>query len=528
MTIIEPGDNHMHIYEGNIVTCDANNSQFRYLVEDQGRIIFAGDILPAEYNSLPRIALGEKALLPAFADTHLHYSSYAFFAASLDVRQARSIDDILDLINQYVIAQRPKTVLGFGVSAHNVKEKRLIEKIDLNRAFRHIPIMLIKYDGHASVNNSRMLEELPDKISKMRGYHSGTGQLNQEAFFASTDFITKKVSLITLLKNSLRGFDLLAEKGIGIINNAEGVGFPRDLDVDLMRFVARGLANPFSMRLFFQTMDVQKVLKRKLPRIGGCFATALDGCFGSADAALKEPYTIDSANRGILFYKQEEVDAFVKKANRAHLQVEMHAIGDAAFDQAVNAFAAALQDYPREDHRHSIIHACLPTEQGLERVARLGLGIAAQPAFIDWNLEPMEYLEKILGERAHKLNPLKTMQDIGIKVSGGSDAPCTLPDPIEGIYCACNNIVPEQSLSIAEALKLFTSNAAWMSFDEKQRGTLETGKIADMVILNKNPLAQHPKDLRELRVEKLLLSGKEYQQGQGIGSLIWNGLISRK
>jgi hypothetical protein len=490
----------MHIYEGNIVSCNAQNSQYRYLIEDQGKILFTGDNLLDEYNSLPRIALGERALLPAFADTHLHYSSYAFFAASLDVRQARSIEDILDLINQYVIAHRPKTVLGFGVSAHNVKEKRLIEKIDLNRAFRHIPIMLIKYDGHASVNNSRMMEELPDKISKMRGYHSGTGQLNQEAFFAATDFITKKVSVFTLLKNSLRGFDLLAEKGIGMINNAEGVGFPRDLDVDLMRFVARGLANPFPTRLFFQTMDVQKVLKRKLPRIGGCFATALDGCFGSVDAALNDPYANDAQNKGVLFYNQEKVNEFVREANRANLQIEMHAIGDAAFDQAVNAFETALKDYPRADHRHAIIHACLPTEQGLEKAATLGLGIAAQPAFIHWTLEPLEYLERILGDRAYKLNPLKTMLNMGIKVSGGSDAPCTLPDPIEGIYCACNNIVPEQSLSIADALRLFTSDAAWMSFDEKQRGTLETGKIADMVILNKNPLTMKPEDLRKLKV----------------------------
>jgi predicted amidohydrolase YtcJ len=515
----------MKIYEGNIVSCNPSYSVFQYLVEDKGQIRFAGDNLPEEYNRLPRIALGEKALLPAFADTHLHYSSYAFFAASLDVRQARSIPDILDLINQYIIARRPKTILGWGVSAHNVKEKRLIEKSDLDRAFPDIPIMLIKYDGHASVNNGRMLEMLPEKISTMRGYNSQTGQLNQEAFFAATDFITKKVSPLTLLKNSLRGFDLLAEKGIGMIHTVEGVGFPHDLDVDLMRFVARGLANPFQTRLFFQTMDCQKVLKRKLPRVGGCFATALDGCFGSVDAALHEPYTNDPHNKGILFYTQEKVDAFVKEANRAHLQVEMHAIGDAAFDQAVNAFAAALQDYPREDHRHSIIHACLPTPESLEKAARLSLGIAAQPAFIHWPLEPLEYLENIMGARACKLNPLKTMQDMGLIVSGGSDAPCTLPDPIEGIYCACNNIVPEQSLSIADALKLFTSNAAWMSFDEKQRGTLETGKIADMVILNQNPLAMKAKDLRELKVERLLLQGREYQSGQGITSMLINGLL---
>jgi predicted amidohydrolase YtcJ len=517
----------MKIYEGNIISCDQNNSCFQYLVEDNGIIRFAGKELPAAYVHLPRISLGKKALLPAFADTHLHYSSYAFFSSGLDVRRATSIGEIIELIEQHIIARRPKTVLGFGVSAHNVKEKRLIEKIDLQRAFPRIPVMLIKYDGHASVNNAAMLAMLPPNIRDMRGYHPGTGRLNQEAFFAATDFVTKKVSTISLIKNTLRSFDRLAQKGIGMIHTAEGVGFPNDLDVDLVRFIAGGLANPFVVRLFFQTMDINKVLKRKLPRIGGCFAAALDGCFGSVDAALLEPYDNDLANKGVLFYSQEEVNAFTRRANRAGLQIEMHAIGDAAFNQAVSALEAALKDYPREDHRHSIIHACLPTEEGLTKVARLGIGIAAQPAFIHWPLEPLHYLESILGPRAYQLNCLKKMLNMGIKVSGGSDAPCTLPDPIEGIYCACNNTVSEESLSITDALKLFTANAAWMSFDEKQRGTLEAGKFADMVILNSNPLTMDPRNLRELQVETLLLQGRPYEPGQGIVSMLARSLASK-
>jgi hypothetical protein len=385
--------------------------------------------------------------------------------------------------------------------------------------------MLIKYDGHASVNNAAMLAILPDKISTLRGYHSGTGRLNQEAYFAATDFITGKVSPISLVKNILRTFDLLAQKGIGMIHTAEGVGFPRDLDVDMIRFISRGLANPFPVRVFFQTMNIDKVLKRKLPRIGGCFAAALDGCFGSVDAALNDPYRNDPGNSGVLFYPQEEVDSFARRANRAGLQIAMHAIGDAAFDQAIGALETALKDYPRRDHRHIIIHACLPTEKGLEKAARLGVGIAAQPAFIHWPLEPAEYLEKILGPRANRLNPLKTMLDMGITVSGGSDAPCTLPDPVEGIYCACNNTAPEESLSIPEALKLFTGNAAWTSFDEGKRGSLETGKIADMVILNRNPLEMKPENLRELQVETLLLSGRKYEPGQGLASMLFHGII---
>ncbi len=205
----------------------------------------------------------------------------------------------------------------------------------------------------------------------------------------------------------------------------------------------------------------------------------------------------------------------------------MHAIGDAAFDQAVHALSAALKDNPREDHRHTIIHACLPTKEGLEKCAELGIAIALQPSFIHWNLEPLEYIESIMGDRAYKLSPLRTMTDMGIKLSGGSDAPCTEPDPVFGIWAACNHYVPEESLSIQEALTMFTRNAAWTTFDEKERGSLERGKIADMAILNRNPLTMKKEDLLHLNVEALILSGNEYRPGQSMAGLLWRGLTRR-
>jgi predicted amidohydrolase YtcJ len=142
-----------------------------------------------------------------------------------------------------------------------------------------------------------------------------------------------------------------------------------------------------------------------------------------------------------------------------------------------------------------------------------------------WDLEPLEFLHSILGNRADKISPLRKMTAMGIVLSGGSDAPCTLPDPIAGIHAACNHYVPEQSLTIPEALKLFTYNAAWTTFDEKERGSLETGKMADMVILNRNPLTMKPDELLGLKVENLLLKGEPYKKGQGMLSLLAKGLL---
>lgn len=516
----------MKIYEGTIISCDREDHVHRYLIEDHGRILHVGDELPAAYLGAPREDLGKRALLPCFGDTHLHFASHALFRAGLDVRSARSLPEMCDRIREFTRENGDRIIMGFGASTHCVREKRLISRKELDQACPDRAVFIVKYDGHACILNSRMMAMLPGRVKTLRGWHEETGEMNQEAFFASTDFITKKVSLPRTIRNMLRAVDGMAEKGFGLMHTVSGVGFPLDLDVAMEMILGRGLDSGFQSRLFFQTMDLAKVKKRKLPRVGGCFATALDGCFGSEDAALRQPYASNPRNRGILFYRDDVVIDFAKRANREGLQIEMHAIGDAAFDQAVMAIEAALKDCPRPDHRHGIIHACLPTEEGLKKCADLGIQLPVQPAFLHWELEPAEFVQSLIGDRMEGILPLRRMTDMGIMLSGGSDAPCTLPDPIAGIHAACNHPVPGQSLTIPEALKLFTWNAAWTTFDEKERGSLEAGKTADMAILNRNPLAMEPQGLSELKVESLLLKGEPYRGGQGMLSLLAKGLLS--
>lgn len=522
----------MKVYEGSIVTCDAAGSVARYLVEDQGRIVHVGDSIPAAYASAPRLALGTKALLPAFGDTHIHFMSYALFSAGLDVRAASSIPEAQDAISTYAQGHRKGIILGFGSSAYTVKEGRLITREEIDAACPDRPVYIVKYDGHAAIANSAFLAMLDPSFKDLRGWNPESGLLTQEAFFRATDFVSGKVSLPETLGNMLAAMDRLAGYGIGLVHSVTGVGFPGDMDVSLESIFAKGLANPIQYRVFFQTMDVAKARKRKLPRIGGCFACALDGCYGSVDAALLEPYEAGAglpagSDKGVLYFSDEKVRRFCIEANRAGLQIEMHAIGDAAFVQAVGAIEAALQDCPRGDHRHTIIHACLPTAEGLASCARLGVHIALQPGFLQWDQEPLEYVEKVLGKkRTEAISPLRTMTDLGILLSGGSDAPCTVPDPIDGIWAACNHYVAKESLSIQEALNLYTRNAARICFDDRERGSLEVGKVADMVILSANPLALKKERLRDLKAERLLLAGRDYVPGQGKANVILRGLLA--
>ena len=520
----------MQIFHGTIITCDKDNHVFSYLVEDKGKIVHVGNHLPEIYANAKQVELEEKALIPSFGDGHIHFSNWALIAASFfDIRSAHNFAETGEMIQAFMAKnEKSKLVLCFGASKHRVEEKRLITRQELDVFCSDKPLIMFCYDGHSCIINSYLLTKLPENIDKMRGFDKDTGQLFNEAYYAATDFATSMVPPLTLVKSIIKGYDLLAQKGIGMIHPVEGIGFPMDMDVTLVSLIARAQTkkNSFQTRLFFQTMDVKKVLKKKLPRIGGCFATALDGCFGACDAALVDPYSNDPHNKGILFYKDEEVNKFVRQANRAGLQIEMHAIGDAATHQAVMAIEKALKDFPRKDHRHTIIHACLISPEDLKKCAKLGIGITLQPGFLISPLEPVEYLAEILGSRIKTGSPLRNMINSGIHLSTGSDAPVTHPDPIEAIYGACNHPYDaDQSVSIQQALKMATYEVARTTFDEHQRGSLEQGKMADMVVLNQNPLEMNPKDLLLLKTERLYLSGKTYQPKMSIFKTVISGLF---
>jgi len=501
----------MRIFEnGHFISCEDENRIFRVLIEDDGRIAFTGDALPDAYRGVThRTDMKGQCIVPAFAETHIHFESYCFFREHLDVRHAETFQDLSDTIHEYEKNHpEAKTILGFGCSAHTLREKRLPDRALLDEATSK-PVLLVKYDGHAAIANSALLRKLPGKITGDPGFDKALGGLNQKAFYKVVNHISKSVPPYTLLKTLIKGTNNAAAYGNGLIHTVEGLGFPLDVDVDMMRLAARAL--PLQFRVYFQTMDVRKVVRRKLPRIGGCFDTALDGSFGSEDAALMEPYANNPVNKGMLAYSQSQVSRFVKQANRAGLQVAMHAIGDAAVLQAITAYEAALGDFPRSDHRHVIIHANMMPEPFLERAARLGLHLAVQPALLHWREEPMAYLTSILGDRAQRLLPLKSMLSHGLTIAGGSDAPCTPPDPIAGIHAACNHPNPEERISVLDALRMYTNWGARLSFDEQTRGTLTEGKVADFAVLDKNPLTLAPENLKALKVSALYLKGKPYE-----------------
>ncbi len=518
----------MKCFVGNILTVDKNNTVYHFLVENDGIIEFVGNELPDNYQNVEKVNLGSKALIPAFVDTHQHFASLSTFNAGLNVMNAESNIEILSMIKKFAQNSKNKVLICFGASPYSVQEKRLVSRAELDSVCSNKELMVVKYDGHACIVNSKLLKRLNKELSNLRGYHPDTGEMNQEAFFAVSNYITSSLSILKLFKNMQECVDFHAKQGIGMIHSVSGVGFTGNLDITFEKIFAKSLKNGFQLRVFPQSMNIKVATKRKLPRIGGCFECALDGCFGSQDAALNEPYT--NEENGILYYSDEKVIDFCKKANRLGLQIEMHAIGDKAFDQATKALKVALDDYPRENHRHGIIHACLPTKEGIDICAKYHIQLPMQSAFINWKQEPNEYLESILGkERVNFLNPIKTFHDQNIIISFGSDGPCTSPNPIEWLDKAVNNENEQERISIEDALRMCTFNGYYTTFDEDKRGSLEVGKIADMVVLSQNPYTIASNEIKNIKVENLYLCGKEYRScRKNVLSSILTGIFSKR
>ena len=491
----------------------ARNITYRELLIRNGRIVWGGDLVPEELaKGAVRLDMGGRCVVPGFIDTHTHFSSAGFFSLGLDVRSATTVQEVVDMTAEFCRANpRAKQVLGFGLSSFSVKERRLPTREELDRASPETPVLLVIYDGHSAVVNSKYIERTT-MPAETRGFEGGNklndknGYLTRDAFYLAVEEITASVKQLDLLKGVVNGAWLAARNGVTNIHALEGVGFPEDSDVrDVLRISA---ILPNSLVVYQQTRSPERAASFGLPRMGGCFSMAIDGCFGARDAALLEPYE-GTDETGIIYVEQEEFNDIASRAHRLGMQLSAHAIGDRAIETVITGVENALREHPAPDHRHRIEHCYIPNDKQLERIAAAGIYVATQPIFLDFNLEPAWYMESLLGrERYARFAPLRTMHDLGIPVAGGSDAPVSPMAPLPAIQAACQHFVPEQSLDRFEAVSLYTRNAAALAFQDAERGTLTAGKRADFVVLDRDIMEVPLEDVSKLSVEETWIRGR--------------------
>lgn len=245
----------------------------------------------------------------------------------------------------------------------------------------------------------------------------------------------------------------------------------------------------------------------------GPIKVMIDGSSSGPTAATLEPYAVNPEDSGILSMTQEQVDDIILRAHAAGWQVTSHAVGDRAVTMIVDAIEKALTAFPREDHRHRIEHCAMINDELLGRIKKLGIVPIPQPIFLYEFGDG--YMRNYGKERAYRMFTCKSFLDREITAAGSSDCPITFSNPLLNMHLAVNRatqtgqvINPEERISPQQALRMFTYNGAYASFDEENKGSIEAGKLADLAVLSES-LSDVPSDrIRDVKVDMTIIDGK--------------------
>jgi predicted amidohydrolase YtcJ len=238
----------------------------------------------------------------------------------------------------------------------------------------------------------------------------------------------------------------------------------------------------------------------------GAIKILADGSLGAHTAAFKEPYSDQPESTGMMLYTAEELGRLVIQGHEADFQLAIHAIGDYAVETVLNTLDEALSRAPKENHRHRVEHASVLSENAIRHMKRLNLIASVQPHFV---VSDFWAADRVGPERARWVYPFKSLITEGITVAGGSDCPVEPINPLFGIQAAvARETLPEERITVNDALRMYTINGAYASFEDDAKGSIEAGKLADLIVLSKNPLTVESDKIRDIAVEMTIIGGK--------------------
>ena len=239
----------------------------------------------------------------------------------------------------------------------------------------------------------------------------------------------------------------------------------------------------------------------------------VDGASSGPSAMMRQPYSHDKELKGVLHWNQEDLNAIVKKAHQAGYQMTAHAIGDKAVEMVIEAIEKAIEEFPREDCRHRIEHCTFIPEDLMEKICRLKIIPVSNPVFLcRWGASYNQYY----GSRTGHLYPLKTQLERGVVTAIGSDAAACPENPMLGLYgmlvrkdqATGQTVGESENIGIMDAIRMYTYNGAYASFEEDKKGSLEPGKLADLVVLSQPILGCEPEELPDVKVDLTMIDGE--------------------
>ena len=528
-------------FNGTIITVNENQPTVEAVLIENGKIIKVGskdEVFELKDSETELVDLEGKTMLPGFIDSHSHITAVAQTLMIVNLSEANSKEEFISMLKEYVKNNSPKAgewVIGFGYDNTKFENEEHPTKFDLDTVTTEVPIFVSHASGHISTTNSKALEalgyvgtdyEVPEGgvVRTVEGSNEPNGVLEENACLAPEKRkIIPAPSIETLLKCIKKAQEIYSSYGL---TTAQDAGVDENLH-QLLSLAAQ--KNELIMDVVGQAVQhvTLKLLKNEgTPKreyvnhyklLGG--KTWLDGSPQGKTAWLTKPYyeVPEGESKDYCGYgtqEDKEVTDYFKSLIENNIQVNVHCNGDAAADQFIRCYKKALEETGSQtDLRPVMVHAQTVREDQLDAMKELGI---IPTFFLDhiWFWGDYHYDSVFGPERANRLSPAKSALRRNMNFTLHQDSPVKMPNQILAIHNAVNRqtqsgriLGEDQRLTVMEAIKALTLNAAYQYFEEETKGSIEEGKLADFVILDRNPLELESSKIKEINVLETIKEG---------------------
>ncbi len=521
-------------YNGQIITVNKNNDIAEAMLVEGDRISCVGKTVEAlrladKYTEW--VDLQGCAVLPGFIDCHIHMAvAGAKIPNQIDVSKKAGVltlDGLFEKIKS-AHAKEGEWIIGSNYSHEGLKERRHITIEELDKVAPKNPVLIIHTSGHMSVANTKALEmsEMDLNIAGVEKDGNGkpTGLLIETAHFVMLEKSPVLPSDEELVSGIEKFCKSLVSKGITSVHDAGGFGTATFRT--LQKAKEQGVLACRTYPMLWTLFGKDEQIKTARNAINSGFYTGLgddmlkigpiklmvDGSAVGGTCATSTPL-LHLENVTPSSFTQRELDEIFIEGHRRGFQLTAHAVGDKAIEMVLDSYEKAMKLYPREDPRHRIEHCFLCSAELAKRIKKLGVIPVPNPGFLSvWG----EVFEKYYSDRIEKVIPLKIFRDMGIITPFGSDAMVIEEyEPLFGIAAAMERkdlksgkiIGENHKIDLMHAIRCYTYFGAYASFEEKEKGSIAAGKLADFVILSEPILEKTPSEIRKIKVRETYLGG---------------------
>lgn len=478
------------------------------------------------------VDLQGRFVCPGFNDSHMHVLGFGKLLR--DISLADHTDSLAGMI-QYLKEKSAETegtwILGRGWNQDYFTDvSRMPNRHDLDEVSKEKPVCIVRCCGHELAVNSKALEllNLPKDFEQPEG---GCIDLENGLFYDNAmDLIYQMIPAPDkdeIKKMILVSCKRLNEYGITSCHTDDYSAFS-NVDWPVIHEAYKELEEEgkLTVRIYEQNNISSLEELSRFVNAGhitgngsdmyrfGPLKMLGDGALGARTAYLTIPYADDSSTCGIPVYSKELMESMISFAHKNGMQVAVHAIGDACLDWVLGAYEKALEECPRKDHRHGIIHCQIMRPDQWEKIKSLNLHVYAQTIFLDYDIHIVK--QRVGEELAETSYCWKTLMKDGVTVSNGSDAPVEYPDVMAGIQCAVTRktlngskeYLAKEAFAVKEAIDSYTIQSAKASFEEEKKGKIQKGMLADFVILSENLFEISEDKIKDVKVLETYLGGK--------------------